>query len=171
MWCLWQLPPKGCPLITWLWRPRDCNNRRDSSWPTTIPRALHRRQAETHQVLLRKGLFAFQRALARGAGFRSGTHNTWGPTEGLSGNIALGTPTLCSPPGLLQLPGVYQKGAHTHFWSPGFLPATQGTPPHHLALVASRAYTCGPTGLYIFAFLKSCCLRVWLLIHLSLAAD
>ena len=52
--------------------------------------------------------------------------------------------------------------------APNFPTATQGTPPDHLLLVASRAYTCGPPGLHMFAFIKSCCLvdqsqsRCWL---------
>lgn len=38
-------------------------------------------------------------------------------------------------------------------------------------LETSRDYTCSPTRLYIFAYFKSNCVRVWLLISLKLGAD
>lgn len=52
-----------------------------------------------------------------------------------------------------------------------FVTATQATSPDFLVLVASGVYNCAPTGLYIFVFLKSFCLRVWLSICLNLSAD
>ena len=39
---------------------------------------------------------------------------------------------------------------------------TQGITLDHLALVAKRAYTCCPIGLYIFVYFKSCYLSIWL---------
>lgn len=39
-----------------------------------------------------------------------------------------------------------------------FMTATQGKPPDCRVLVTSGAYDCGPTGLDIFAYFKSCCL-------------
>lgn len=47
----------------------------------------------------------------------------------------------------------------------------QETPLDCLVLVASRAYTCCPTRLDMFAYFKTCCLRVWLPISLDLDAD
>ena len=63
--CFLQLPPRGCPLISWsawLWRPVgfcplvpwDCNNWRDSPWQTATLSALHREQAKTHPNLSQK---------------------------------------------------------------------------------------------------------------------
>ena len=47
------------------WIPQYCNNRRDSSWQATIPRALHRKQTEAHlQSFDERGLFAHVEALA-----------------------------------------------------------------------------------------------------------
>lgn len=43
-----------------------------------------------------------------------------------------------------------------------FVAATQKTPLDHLA------YAHNPTGLYIFTYFESCCLRVWLPISLNL---
>lgn len=43
-----------------------------------------------------------------------------------------------------------------------FVTAIEKTPPDHIALVVSGAYTSGPTVLYISAFSKSCFLRIWL---------
>ena len=40
-----------------------------------------------------------------------------------------------------------------------------------LALVVSRTYSCGPTGIHIFEYLKSCYLIVWIPIILHLDAD
>lgn len=58
--------------------------------------------------------------------------------------------------------------------SPGasiFVTAVQGVPPDYLALGASGSYACGLIALHIFACFKSCCLRIWLLISLSLGPD
>ena len=46
-----------------------------------------------------------------------------------------------------------------------------GTPLRCLPLVASGAYVCGPIGLYILAYLKSCCLQVCLPNNLNLGTD
>ena len=89
------------------------------------------------------------------------------------GNVGQGTPSLrsASASASLQLTSVSQKGAYTLAWIPIFVIAAQGVPPDGLALGASGAYACGPTGLYIFAFFKSCCLRLWLPNRLNLGAD
>ena len=91
-------------------------------------------------------------------------------TELLPGNMHQGPPSLHSPlPCYSALvsprkeliitlePWCLWLSHRRHLRSPG--------------LVASRAYTCSPTGLYIFAYSKSCCPRVWLPIHPNLRAD
>ena len=55
--------------------------------------------------------------------------------------------------------------------APVFATAAQGTPPDSLALVASGAHTCSPTGLYTLHSFKSCCLRVWLPVSLNPGAE
>ena len=52
-----------------------------------------------------------------------------------------------------------------------FVTATQGIPLDLVTLVAKRNYACDPTELYIFAYFKSCCLRVWLPNRLNLGAN
>ena len=45
---------------------------------------------------------------------------------------------------------------------PNLVTVAQETSPNHLALGASRVCVYSRTGIYFFAFLKSCCLRLWL---------
>ena len=52
-----------------------------------------------------------------------------------------------------------------------FVTTLQGTLLDHLALAASRIYTCDLTELYVFVYLKSCCLRIQLPVNLNLGAD
>ena len=83
----------------------------------------------------------------------------------------LGEPSLHSLSPLLQFTSTYQKGAHTLNWSPDFCNCSQRDTFRWPGLEASRAHNCSPTGQYIFAYLKSCCLKVWLLISLKVGAD
>ena len=64
-----------------------------------------------------------------------------------------------------------RKKVHTHVWSPNFCNSCEGDTSRSPGLEASRVYNCSPTGLYIFTYLKYCCLRVWLPISLKLGAD
>ena len=75
---------------------------------------------------------------------------------------------LCSPSASFQVAAISWKGAYTIVWLVISVTATQVTLLGHLALLASRIYTCG---LYILVYFKSCCLKVWLLISLNLDAD
>lgn len=63
------------------------------------------------------------------------------------------TPSLCSPSTLPQLIDDCQKTIYVLIWHSVFTIATQGIPPDYQALVASGAYACSPTGLYIFAYI------------------
>lgn len=59
-----------CPRV-----PQDCNNRRNSSWQATTPRALHKQHTETFpKSSYEKGLFSCPGASAWGAGYRLITH-------------------------------------------------------------------------------------------------
>ena len=54
-----QLPPRGHPLISWLWWPGilqtwvpwDCGNGRDSSCLAATPKALCRQEIEAHSLV------------------------------------------------------------------------------------------------------------------------
>ena len=86
----------------------------------------------------------------------------------LSGNMGQGMPSLLSPSASLQLT---QKGDYTLIWSLNICDRHPGDTSRLPGLVPCRAYICSPTGLYIFAYFKSCCLRVWLPTNLNLGAD
>lgn len=128
---------------------------------------MHQQPAETHnQSFCEKGLFALPGASAWGAGIGFGAH--LGTYYMLSGNIRQQTPSLHSPSALLQLISVSQNEACTVIWNPGFY---NHSPRDHLALVVSGVYTCSPIVLYIFAYFKTSCLKVWLPISLNLGSD
>ena len=91
----------------------------------------------------------------------------------LRGNRGRWMLSWCSPSACYSSP---TSPPQEHIRSTGgsiFPTATQGTPLDHLALVArnARAYASIPTRLCIFAYFKSCFLRVWLLINLYLDAN
>lgn len=77
----------------------------------------------------------------------------------LPGNIGLGIPSFSSRLTLLKLASTSQKGAYIFIWR--FL---QISLRGHIQIPCfkkvSRVCNCGPTELYIFAYLKSCCLKV-----------
>lgn len=73
---------------------------------------------------------------------------------------------LASP----QLADTSRKGDYTFVWSPDFFLLS---PRAHLQISwpgNEQVYNCGPTGLYTFAYLKSCCLMILLPISLKLDA-
>ena len=56
-------------------------------------------------------------------------------------------------------------------WSLDFCNCPIGNTSRSPSLEVSRIYKCYPTRLHIFAYFKSCCLRVWLSVSLKLGAD
>lgn len=120
------------------------SNQKDSSWQATTSRALHRQQTETPTVSMKKA------------------------QESLPGNISRQTLSLCTPLASLQFDKTSRKGAYLLIWSSSFWnshPEDTSSSPN---MEANRVYNCGPTGLYLFAYFKKCCLRVWLPICLKL---
>lgn len=71
---------------------------------------------------------------------------------------------------IFMLTGISQKGIYTLIWSLDTFNCHQETPSHRLALVAMRLIVVVLQDC-VFAFLKSCCLPVWLPINLSLGAN
>lgn len=91
--------------------------------------------------------------------------------EELSGNVGWRVLSLRSLLALLQFTGTSQKVPYISVWSPSICKCCQGDTSKLPGLEASMSCHCGPTGLFIFAYFKGCCLRVWLLISLNLGAD
>lgn len=89
----------------------------------------------------------------------------------LPGNVSSATPCLCTPLASLELNKISQKGANTFIWSPNLSNCQPGHSSRTLSLGAGTVYDCGHTRLYILAYLKSCCLRIWLPISLKLSAE
>ena len=58
-----------------------------------------------------------------------------------------------------------------YIWSSGVWDCLQRTPLHHLTLVAGGAFAFNPTGLFVFACFKICCLSLWLPICPNLGSD
>lgn len=87
--------------------------------------------------------------------------------EMLLGNIGWGMPSLRSPWASLRLTQISQEGENTLISSPKFCSCC----PDHLAVEANRVYNRSPTGMFTFAYFKSCCLRVWPPISLNFGAD
>lgn len=101
-----------------------------------------------------KWLFTCLGTSAWGSGFTFATHLE--AIEVLSGNKGMKIPPLYSPFPSLQLAGTSQEETHTLHWSPdycNFFPGNSSRPP---GLETTRVYNCGPTGLYIFEYLKRC---------------
>lgn len=86
----------------------------------------------------------------------------------LSWNMGQGMPSLLSPSASLQFT---QKGDYTLIWSLNICDRHLGDSSRLPGLVPSMAYVCSPTGLYVFAYFKSCSLSVWLPMNLNLGAD
>jgi len=61
--------------------------------------------------------------------------------------------------------------SYTCIWSPDVCNYSPGDPSRRPGPEASRVYEGGPTGLYIFAYIKSCCLRAWLPVSLKLGVQ
>lgn len=98
-----------------------CNNCRNSFWRTTTPRALHRKQTETHPlpppVFLRKGPICLCRNFAWGAGFWFSIFVE--PIEVLSENGGHGCISIFSFC-LATDHWIFQKGANSFVWSSYF---------------------------------------------------
>ena len=78
----------------------------------------------------------------------------------LLGNRGRGTPSVCSLSVSLQLDSESGQELIHSFGANIFATTVQRTLLDRLALAASGAQACGPTGLYIFAYFKSCCLSL-----------
>jgi len=117
----------------------------------------------------KKGLFIHLGALARGVGFRYTIHLK--TMEELLENIGQRTPPLYSPSASLQLTGTSQKELIHSSGALIFSTVSKKTSLNHLVCRPRRGYDYGPTGLYIFAYIKRCCLRVWLPISQKINAE
>lgn len=131
-----------------------CNNLRDSSLQAATPgHSLHRQQDKTHiRSFLWKRPFSYPRVLPWEVGYRC-----WWAAF------------LCHPPASLQLPGISQNGVY--IWSPNFYSYCSGNTSTSPGFGGQWSLHCGLTGLYIFAYFKRCCLRVWLPVSLNLDAS
>ena len=170
-----RLPPRRCFWIAWLWRwwwrltalesSGPCNNQRDCSWQASTPRALHRLWTETLLWLPVKEACLL---LLEPEGWPQVCQAHRGLERCSQGTQAVGCHLyLLSPPRhtLLILPG--EEFRHSS-GAPIFVTTTLGTPPDGPALAASEASTCR---LYVFAYFKSRCLKVWIPNSLRLSAD
>lgn len=103
-----------------------------------------------------RGLFA----LSRSFGLREG------PMKVLSGNGGWWVKSLYSSSASFQLTLISQKGAYTLVWSPHFCDG-QATS-RLLGYDGQQGLYLWHTRLYIFAYSKICCLRIWLIISPNL---
>lgn len=118
---------------------------------TSPARALHRQgTAAHHQSSCEEGLSACPRALASGVGFTFGIYLVaYGAAlkEHRRG-CHLGI-SLCLPPAQQ-----YHIKKILHLLrAPVLAIAVQDAPPDCLPLVVNGVYACGPTGLYVFAYI------------------
>ena len=167
--CVW-LPLNGCPLIFWLWWSGlgltflwDCGNWRDGSWQATTPRALNRQWTEAHPLVS-----LWRRPLFPGAAdwdvrVRCGIHLVaYGAVlKELSWHLGS---LLCLAPSYQYLP---EK--NFYIWlEPQFLWLPSSTHHHSVWLWWPVWLTLViPLDCVFWHTIKSCCLRVWLLIGLN----
>ena len=165
-----QLKPREHSFITWLWRlgvlhswvPQNYSNWRASSRRITTSNALaHTAGWNTPPVFLRKRLICLSRSFDLGAGFWFGTLQ--GASGGALKKTKAGGHNFWVPPLLCSSSLVSSREGFVPLLAPLFLCLLPGTLSDCLALEDSGAYACGPTGLNIFEFFKSCCLRDQLL--------
>lgn len=88
--------------------------------------------------------------------------------EMLLGYIRSEKTSLCTLLASLQLDKTFQKGAYAFTWSPKFCNYHPEKTFRSPCLEASRDYNYSPTRLYIFAYFKSCYIRLWLPINMKL---
>lgn len=81
--------------------------------------------------------------------------------EALLRNISRETPFLSTHLGAATALMTSQKAAYTLTQSPKFCNGCPEYTSRSSSLEASRDYHCSPTGLHIFEYFKSCCLRIW----------
>lgn len=113
----------------------------------------------------KRGLFASYGSLAQGAGFWAGTLLV---TYRGALRKQFGGHHLYALPLSHYSLTISARLECIHFSvAPSFATVISRSP----ALGGQQGLPCGPTGLYIFAYFKSCFLRVWLLIRLNLGAD
>lgn len=160
--CLAQSTHRGCSIITWLWLPGGLAflgplglKQRDNYWQATTTQ---RTDWNTHPVSCEKDLLTCPGTSAWGTGICFTT--CLETMEVLPGNIGQKTPSLWSPSALLQLAHTLQKRAYTLIWSSDFCNYCPGDICTSPGLKVSSVYNCSPTGLYIFAYLKSYCLML-----------
>ena len=172
-----RLPPRNASWLSstggqwdlYSWVSWDCNKWRDSSWPAITHRAMCTQQKHTPSLSVKEAYLFSPELRLRGRLMmwhtsRSLLRYTVGTEAGWCHLCALPLPHSSSP----VSPG---KELIHSFGTPMFMTATQGKPLDHLALVARGTYTWGPTGPYMFAYFKSCCLRFWFPKSLNLGAD
>ena len=134
-----------------------------------IPRALPRQQAETQLSLSEERACV----LAGGSGVR-GRHLSGTQLETYRGALKEhkpGAPWLSSPLASPQLTSASQITVYAPVWGPDVYDCCARDIARSPHLVASRAYACNLAGLYILAYFKSCCLRIWFQISLNVGAD
>lgn len=140
--------------------PTGLNIQRNSSWQATTPRALPRQQTETYPSLPETKTYWLVLEL-QSEGFT--THLE--ATEMLSGNVGQGMSFLHN----LSASTAHHRFSEQliHLYGALIFALTHRICPRSPSLEASRIYNCCSTGLYIFTYFKSCCLRVWFPITLK----
>lgn len=146
----------------------DRNNQIDSPWQATTLRALHKRQTEIHpQCPREKDTCTYSGASAWRTGFSSPAcpeAMEAPPREGRQGHQPRARPwphdssTMLPRKEFTSSPGalILDQSPRNISRSPG--------------LETSGVYDCGPARLYVFAYCKRCCLRLWLPFSLELDA-
>lgn len=146
-----QSPHREFPFSAWLWWPSGIAFLGPTSQTiedTVLGRLLPPEDCPNSNSCA-KGLVCCNWSFILGVGCRF-------PTQGTGQRI----PSLSSPLASLLVTGTSQKRAHTLIWNPRFFSCHLENISRLLSLKGSRFYNCSPTGLYIFAYLKSCSLRI-----------
>lgn len=165
VWCpifLW-LEPMGYSLAAWLWGPGQACVPGSHRTVTIGDTVLGRLPPEGHCPYSRLkhmpslSVKETSMLILEFWGMLLLQHTSRGAEEILSGNTGLGTPPLHSLSALPQLTGTLQKGVYNLVWNLDFLTLVGQLEITGLSWPVGLA--CGPTGLYIFAYIKSCCMR------------
>ena len=147
---------------------QDCNNQKASSGQDITPRTLRSRLNHIPSPQVKKGhLIVLElqpedrlQVCHTPKGYR-------GALREAGRQAPFSHPPLASP----LLTGTSQQGAYTLVWSPDACNCCPGDTSRSPSLEVSRVYDCSPIGLYTSAYLKSCCLSIWLPISLNLGAE